>query len=646
MNRRGQVTFFIILGLLIVISTLIYIGMKADLTYFDPDAILAPDATNVKNFVEQCLREVVEDGVTLVAFQGGYSIIEEGPWKLSNDGEYQEFLGPNGFKIPYWQNKGKSFAPDQQKVEEQLEIYIDSKLEECIGNFSGIKENYQLTELAKPESKVLLGRQRVSVELDYPVDLKTMTGKGDTIVNNYRATVASNMLGAIELAHMIKEHNDENLMLWNRTINIISGSELPFKGYEFDCSDKSWTMEELEEDFNNLLSANLHYITYKNTFNEQLIPTYEYPDYYQGNYFFDIGAESRHRIYSVNVEVIPTTYFSVAPNKGGIVRNINLQLPMIGDMIDPCINLYNHFYSADYAVKFSITDSESLKFNFIIPLNMLLNNPQRSPEQFDPLAEIAKLAEAGDYGNIEDYCKDSVNEVDIFVEDSVRRAPIFNATVYYDCVKFRCQLGITDYPRDSYGIPIGTTAKINDAKLPDCINGNLVVEHPDYIPDNMFFTPSEYSESTLKMKLKPIVEIPVDLQLRRFVGDMSSAVPFDFDTYGVVISVYNHDLEEYDYSAYMPDSDMSSDLFIRIPLNSTYDNNLTFDVRTVIPNTNISVGGYFNNQIVKGSDLVRANKITIDVLASELDPITYEETRSLYQDIIFEKSSKFPVKMS
>ena len=72
---------------------------------------------------------------------------------------------------------------------------------------------------------------------------------------------------------------------------------------------------QLQDEFDNLVSANLRYMTFKNTYNEKMLSDIPYPEYYGNRFFFDIGAERKHQKYTVSVTTMDSSAFSVFPNQ-------------------------------------------------------------------------------------------------------------------------------------------------------------------------------------------------------------------------------------------------------------------------------------------------------------------------------------------
>lgn len=644
-NRRGQVTVFIILGLIILISSMIFLGMKGKLTFFDPDAIINPDKTAVKNFVEACLRDTAKDAATLAAFQGGYATIDAKAWKLGRQGNFESMLGEDGFKIPYWVHEGDdSYIPEKEDVEKSIELYVDQRIENCLDNLSMLRKYYDLKVLGKPKSYAAVGSGRITIQMDYPIMLKTLKKSGNTKVDNFYATVNSNFYDAWQLARLIVKDNKEHFRLWNLTMEMIAAADFPYKGFEIDCTDRRWKISDLQRDFDAITAANYNFLRYKNTKNME--DTHSFfidgvPKYYQFKYTYDIGATNRHKKFTVRAQPLSTTRFNVFPNDHNVyATSLDIDFPIFGDLIDPCLNIFNHFYTLDYAVKFTIYDDEGLNFNFILPINVDYNKPKtdfsRHISNYD-----TKLLKRNFTLTNSQYCREADHNVTIFAKDAITKKGILNATVYYKCVSYECEIGQTSYPKDRFGSV--TSLKPNlKGKFPTCQNGNLVVQAKDYVESSDFITPS--IDKYFSAYLKPIVKLRPTFSLNKLIGRILSNPDKDnYENASVLVSVINHDLEMAKHSSFKIGQKIDQDNYIKVPVNDSYENNISVSVMVI--EGNYTIGGFEKRMILDGKRIVGSETFYVPIILANSIPRTPEDSYRILKDEIIPKSEKFDIEL-
>lgn len=198
MGKRGQITIFLILGLVVIII----LGFSFYITKFGEKkksaaaakSMESKDAEIVKSYAETCLKIVSESALFgRLGLHGGY--INPG-----SDPEYGEegVINPSptsflGNKVPYYLERVTSggasayntFIPDLAAIKKKLENYIAVEFEKCFGanDFGDIGMNITKPavdyheigfDFSKTSIKVDVGfnEEDVSVHLIYPVIVK------------------------------------------------------------------------------------------------------------------------------------------------------------------------------------------------------------------------------------------------------------------------------------------------------------------------------------------------------------------------------------------------------------------------------------------------------------------------------------------
>lgn len=151
-NNKGQVTIFIILGILItgVIVGLFMITSKNS----GPDSSIPVEVKPVYNFVQNCLKETGENALIKIGEQGGYFLIFDEP--SVNE------------RIPYYFIDNKKFVPTQKEIELNLAGFVSEEFGFCILNFKDFRNNFDITsELNKNEVKI--SDEYVTFSINYPL---------------------------------------------------------------------------------------------------------------------------------------------------------------------------------------------------------------------------------------------------------------------------------------------------------------------------------------------------------------------------------------------------------------------------------------------------------------------------------------------
>lgn len=163
MEKRGQTTLFIILGIVIVILVVLFLVLATT----DIGPSLTQNAEDVMNEVDEhiaeCMEESSEDLITLIGLQGGYLSPPEGSYKLWDDYPVS-YLCYNQVNEPTCINRLLTRAD----MEEQLEVAMKSQLQGCI-NVYGIDSSISASSDYTIDVDIL--QEAVSIVLDYPMSI-------------------------------------------------------------------------------------------------------------------------------------------------------------------------------------------------------------------------------------------------------------------------------------------------------------------------------------------------------------------------------------------------------------------------------------------------------------------------------------------
>ncbi len=130
MQKRGQVTIFLILGLLIIIVIAVILALRYFSVSEGEKEVEKAEAApmlgySIKDYVDSCIKKTGEEAITYVSEHGGYY-------------ELPELSHPGGW--PYYIYEDSIYMISQEELEEQLSKYMDAELFFCIKNFVGFKE--------------------------------------------------------------------------------------------------------------------------------------------------------------------------------------------------------------------------------------------------------------------------------------------------------------------------------------------------------------------------------------------------------------------------------------------------------------------------------------------------------------------------
>ena len=109
MKKRGQLTIFVIVAILVVGSVLIYFAFQQGLI----QQPLNPDAQEIYNFVQTCIEE---EGIKIV-------------YQIGENGGY--FFPPNlslDSGVPIYYESNQIYMPTKEQIQDEISFFLNEKL--------------------------------------------------------------------------------------------------------------------------------------------------------------------------------------------------------------------------------------------------------------------------------------------------------------------------------------------------------------------------------------------------------------------------------------------------------------------------------------------------------------------------------------
>ena len=175
MNKRGQITIFIIIAIIIIGAIGLYFSLRGGLTTSRP---YSPQTEQIYLFVEECIEDTGRDAVYWIGQNGGYFFPPELSTKTG---------------IPYYYSNGRNYMPYKEEVEEEISKYTEENLDFCLNDFVDFPEfNISQREI-KTETKIL--DNKIILNIEYPLTITK--GDSTSIIRNFENIGVSTRLGLV-----------------------------------------------------------------------------------------------------------------------------------------------------------------------------------------------------------------------------------------------------------------------------------------------------------------------------------------------------------------------------------------------------------------------------------------------------------------
>jgi len=526
--KKSQVTLFIIIGLILLISFALILYIKSKVVQKDlvPRLdVVSEDYYDVQNFIRGCVEEVSKEALIKVGAHGGYidpfdTEMTRKSFDISPISTQSDILYINDdYAVPYWWYLKTNFncvrcevsleqIPGILYIQDQVNRYIEKHMADCLADLEDFTESgYEIEILDSLTARTIFQNEDVLVYVHYPMTISK--GSSSTTMENFPVTVDLAFLDIYALALSITQAEQDNQFLETILMHLISAySDLdteklpPIAAFNEGFDTVFWSKTLTKQRLKDLLKSYIPFIQLQNTHGYQQIldPTYN---------VFTLFANATFTDTSVNFAYFDwPIYLDITPNSGDLLEPSSYQREFPFD-IAPTIqtNHYEFFYDVAFPVLAEMRDHSAFGgkgYSFVIALegNVIDNKNMAlwhagygsyGPLNYNKVTYgMGGGFEAPDIpvyvpetGNIVnksfevpkkklfcDYNQRLSGEINIEILDSQTLDPVQGADIFFGCGKYsKCNIGETN----SNGKYLG--------KFPVCVGeGHITIEKPGFGP--------------------------------------------------------------------------------------------------------------------------------------------------------------------
>ena len=455
---RGQISLFVIIGILIVTGVALTVYLVSPLAV---SAKLAP----VENKIIECASNAATDGASILGEQGGYITLP----KFEAGSEYAPFTSQFnyfGSTMPYWFYKSgngiyKEQVPTISSMSKQLGDYISQQIIDC--DLSSLEsQNYAVEKSSTAKTSVLIRDNEIQITVNWPVTVTL----GDTTerIASHAATIKNNLGSSYNIAKKIYDEEKNKLFLEEYARDVIV-LYAPGTDVALQCSPKIWSKNKVLADIRNGLEANFQTIKFSGNY-------YDLKSKEEKYFVHDIGENIDVQANVVYTAAFPTK-IDVEPSEGDIMRANPIGLQEGLGVLGFCYVPYHFVYSAMFPVIIQVYDKDYNLFQYPLMVEIKNNLPRNS-----------NIGEQPNELEVQ-FCKYMVQDADVFVTDNFGNA-LNNVTVSYKCDNTVCNIGQTE------------NGELN-AGFPQCVNGYIVAQKEGYSPSKLEFSTNEGGSAAVTM---------------------------------------------------------------------------------------------------------------------------------------------------
>ncbi len=533
MNKKAQVTVFIILGviLLLIAGLVIYVTTQKIVKPVE-EKIIVPEGTEpVYEYVSECIYQTAKQGIIRMGMQGGYLDL---PPAIVNTPASHISLDPYGtFKTPYWFYNNQDRTPTIDFLQTEINSQLRQKLRDCI-NFESFKPQYTITQKADFNPKTTIAKDKVIIELNWPLEIRT--GDKTIQLNKVITNIDVRLKEVFDIAKTTMEFENNKAVFENITIGLISiNPDIPTNGMEIDCTPKKWYLHEIEKQAKEMIHYNMPSIRIENTpyleFSasrakySSLERTYEgmmrdldkdkevtlpknIPDdaYEYFKMLLDIGISKTDITTSFRYDQEWPMTIVAYPHEGNVLRSNRIRgaRKYLGYL---CLNQWHFVYDIEYPVMMRLKDNTAFKgegyiFQYAFPVLVNDNTAERQVTDRKPFMTRKYYYE---------FCEETGEKVyDIRATGITPGAMIARelegANITYECFDRYCDLGKTSGEGGIY--------RLRTTIPSGCGNPFITAAKPGYLPATRQLT-----KDVLEIPLKRLKTMNYEIVIHTYDSD-------------------------------------------------------------------------------------------------------------------------------
>ena len=499
-NNRGQVTVFIILGILLLLALAIILAIKTEIVTFKPEEAATTEKGRVESYLTSCINQLGNEAVELVGLQGGYIEVPSG---ISGDPDRHLKISPMNV-IPFWAYGLNKNIPSLDQIKEQIDSYIEDNMRECLFSQQPFQETYDIIEKSELAADTEIVESKIIFNVHWDLEVRDKSGEVISELINHVAESPIKLKRVYDTAVQIVEREMIEMKIEDLTQDLIAigHPSVPSTGLELSCSKKEWDVVEAKTTLQDLLRINLRQLQIKGT---EVVEFPEELSYYQYHYVWDLGEEfvkpnvDATFIYDNNY---PFT-FQVYPVQGG-----KMSSGMMGgqDFISYlCIQSWKFTYDISYPIMVRVRDETTgYNFNIAFTVHLLNNIPNRKAEI------IPQLPQATSFVSDTEFCHNKRIPMTVLTwelvdntKETYYREPLDDVNILFTCLRHQCTMGQTEFDFARTGYQAG-----NIYDFPYCVGAILRGEKESYKDDWIRIVTK--NDDTAELNLVPTLKVPLD----------------------------------------------------------------------------------------------------------------------------------------
>jgi hypothetical protein len=476
-NTKGQITIFIILGLMLLLALILTVTLEKELVQVQSEEIIPSGKGRIEQLISSCMKKVGEDALFQLGLQAGYIDV---PNSVANDGSMHLRISP--FQVvPYWAKGLQTFIPSLSEIKNSIDLYMLENLRSCVFELEPFVETYDIVEVSGISSDTEIVNTRVIFNVRWDIEVNDKTGETISEIREHVANSPIKLKKIYDTANAVLERELLELKLEDLTQDLISmeHEKLPVVGLELSCSRKTWKVSEARQTLQDMLRVNIKKIKVEGT------EYVDYPDefpYYQNHYVWNLNEGFSQDDVSVlfNYENTYPMSFQVTPTEGGRMTSAQSGGSGLDLLSNICIQNWKFTYDVVYPVMLKVTDETTgYTFQTAFTVHLIRNRPNRAQEIMPrPGGNLPSRIDP-------DFCEAGTVPMTVLTWETVDNGadvkytePLEDVNISFSCIKYQCEYGQSSFNYALSGYQAGLIEN-----FPYCVGGIMRGNKENYKED-------------------------------------------------------------------------------------------------------------------------------------------------------------------
>ncbi len=631
-SKQGQVTIFIILGLVLLMVVALVILTKEEVIKIKPEELIPTEKGKIENFIAACIKNVGEEALFQMGLQGGFI---KTPPEISTDAS--RHLRISSFLVvPYWTYGEITEIPAKEELQQRMNVYIQENLRSCLFDMRAFQETYNLIEKTDITAESEILDNKVIFNILWNIEVQDKSGQKISEIINHHAESPIQFGKVYETAKAVVERELLTLKLEDITQDLLAleHPDVPLTGVELSCSRKIWDVNKVKRTLKDMMRINIKKIKVKGT------DYVEFPEelpYYANHYVWDMGEDFSQSDISV-VFNFDNTYpftFQVTPLTG--TKMASSQQGGTDLLSFLCLQTWKFTYDVMYPVLVRVKDDKTgYNFQIAFTVHLVRNLPNRKT------VIIARNPAALNFPTDEEYCNNvripmTVLTNSYVVSDEVgvnSIEPLSDVNISFTCLKYRCEMGQTDFNFEESGAQASLSLN-----YPYCVGGILRGVKSGYKEAWQRIVTED--QKNIELNLVPLHSLPVtalkvvkhdlknvEAQENKLGEQLAENEIALIRLKRFVNGTVNHEIEQ------VVGAPLSPEVTNRLNINFLAEADYRYEVEINVFNEETLIGGYKGNWTAPWSELQDAHEIIFHTIT--LDNPQDEELFQLITDMAAE----------